>query len=460
MAASADLPAGRVARTARIGGLAAGQATRYAGTKAANVARTPQRRRIALEERHLKAADQILTVLGTMKGPAMKVGQLLAFVDLGILPKDVRPHFQRKLASLCDTAPQMPWPRMRAVLEGDLGGDLTAVFSEFDTTPIGAASIGQVYRARLREGDEVAVKVQYPGIATAARADLKNLAIVLRLGQSLAPSIDMKALAAELTARFTEELDYGREARNAREIADLYDGHPFIAVPEPIDALCSEHVVVTRFASGAGFDDIRSLPQAERDRAGEMIVRFFFGSLFRHGCFSGDPHPGNLAWQADGRLAFFDFGSYQRVAMRRIDLLTDGLRAAGERRGEDLLALLADQRILLRPDSVSAEQALGYVDDTCGWFLTDRELTMTPRIASAAIVQSLSPATDYLDEMRGQHVPPEHALLVRTVVSSMALLGQLQARANWHRIAREWIYGDPPATELGQREADFFARAR
>jgi hypothetical protein len=85
---------------------------------------------------------------------------------------------------------------------------------------------------------------------------------------------------------------------------------------------------------------------------------------------------------------------------------------------------------------------------------------MTPRVASEAILQSLAPATDYREEMRGQDLPVEWALLVRTVVSAMALLGQLTATANWHRIAREWVYGDPPATELGQLEADFFARPR
>jgi predicted unusual protein kinase regulating ubiquinone biosynthesis (AarF/ABC1/UbiB family) len=456
----AEIPATRVGRTARIGGLAASQATRYAGTKAANITRTPQQRRTALEQRHLQAADQILTVLGTMKGPAMKVGQLLAFVDLGILPKSVRPHFQRKLAALCDTAPEIPWPRMRPVLEASLGRGLAEVFAHIDPAPIGAASIGQVYRATLHDGRDVAVKVQYPGIAAAARADLKNLAIVLRLGQSLAPSIDMRALATELTDRFTEELDYVREAANAREIADVYAGHPFIAVPEPVDELCGPQVVVTHFAAGLGFDALRALPQHDRDRAGEMIVRFYFGSLFRRGCFSGDPHPGNLVWQPDGRLAFLDFGSYQRLDASRIELLIAGLRAAGEGRGDDLLALLAEQRILLRAAQVSAEQAIGYVYDTCGWFLNDVALTMTPRTASEAIIQSLSPATDYLDEMRGQQVPPEHALLVRTVVSSMALLGQLGATANWHRIAREWIYGDAPATELGQLEADFFGVAR
>jgi predicted unusual protein kinase regulating ubiquinone biosynthesis (AarF/ABC1/UbiB family) len=460
MATARDIPATRAARTARIGGLAAGQATRYAGTRAANVARSPERRKLALEQRHLQAADQILTVLGTMKGPAMKIGQLLAFVDLGLLPKSVRPQFQRKLAALCDTAPQIPWTRMEPVLVAGLGRPLEQAFRDIDEEPIGAASIGQVYRATLHDGRDVAVKVQYPGIAAAARADLKNLAMLLRFGQSLAPSIDMRALAAELTSRFTEELDYVQEARNAREIAAAFRGHPFIAVPEPIDEFCNSQVIVTEFVAGKSFNEITLLPADERNRVGEIIVRFFFGGLFRLGCFSGDPHPGNLVLQPDGRVAFFDFGSYKRVDRQTIELLMAGLRAAAENRGEDLLTLLAEQQVLLRADRVSAEQALGYVHDTCGWFLKDATLTMTPRIASAAIIQSLSPATDYLDEMRGQQVPPEHALLVRTVVSSMALLGQLGARANWHRIAREWIYRESPVSGLGQLEADFFARDR
>jgi hypothetical protein len=136
------------------------------------------------------------------------------------------------------------------------------------------------------------------------------------------------------------------------------------------------------------------------------------------------------------------------------------LRAVCEDRGADVISFLGDEGILMRPERVTPDDALGYFDDTCGWFLHDERLTMTPRVASQAILQSLAPRTDYKDSMVGQDLPVEWALMVRTGLSSMALLGQLRATANWHRIAREWIYGEPTETELGQLEADFFARPR
>src|ERR1700704_5437922 len=145
------IPTSRVGRTAKIGGLAAGQAIRQAGTRAANVARTKQGRQAALERRHIEAAEQIVAALGTMKGAAMKVGQVMSFLDVGVVPEDYREEFQRRLAALRDAAPTVSFKDMRKVIEEELGDRLKDVFEEFDEEPIAAASIGQGYRARLAE---------------------------------------------------------------------------------------------------------------------------------------------------------------------------------------------------------------------------------------------------------------------------------------------------------------------
>src|SRR5690349_19027901 len=147
-----DIPTGRVARGAKIGRLAAGQTARQLGTRAANVARDEDARQAALERRQVEAAEQIVAALGTMKGAAMKLGQVMSFLDVGLVPEEYREDFQRKLAELRDAAPKVAWKDMRKVVEGEYGESLDSVFHTFDPVPIAAASIGQVYKARLHDG--------------------------------------------------------------------------------------------------------------------------------------------------------------------------------------------------------------------------------------------------------------------------------------------------------------------
>ena len=172
-------------RTAKIGGLAAGQAIRQAGTRAANVARSKERGDAALERRQIEAAEQIVAALGTMKGAAMKLGQVMSFLDVGLVPDEYREEFQHKLAALRDAAPTVTFKEMRKVIEAELDDPIDEVFESFDEEPIAAASIGQVYRARLQDGRDVAVKVQYPGVAAAVRADMQNLGLILRLAKRI-----------------------------------------------------------------------------------------------------------------------------------------------------------------------------------------------------------------------------------------------------------------------------------
>src|SRR5918995_4476981 len=241
------IPTSRVARTARMGRLATGQAIRQAGTRAANVARSEEGRNAALERRHVEAAEQIVTALGTMKGAAMKLGQVLSFLDVGLVPEEYREEFQRKLGELRDAAPKVRFSDMRKVIESELEEPLLETFAEFDEEPVAAASIGQVYRARLHDGREVAVKVQYPGVAQAVRADIQNLGMILRLMKRIAPGLDVKATAEEVRARIGEELDYELEAQNQRSLARIFRGHPFIVVPDVVTSLSREKVIVTEF---------------------------------------------------------------------------------------------------------------------------------------------------------------------------------------------------------------------
>src|SRR3954454_10785476 len=235
------IPTSRIARSAKIGRLAAGQGTRQLATKATNVARSDEGKKVALEKRHIEAAEQIVAALGTMKGAAMKLGQVMSFLDVGLVPEEYREDFQRKLGQLRDAAPKVRFTDMRKVIESELEAPLKEIFAEFDETPVAAASIGQVYRARLRDGDRlVAVKVQYPRVAEAVRADMQNLGMILRLMKTIAPGLDVRSTGEEIRSRIHEELDYELEASNQRALARIYRGHPFITVPDVVTELSRE----------------------------------------------------------------------------------------------------------------------------------------------------------------------------------------------------------------------------
>src|SRR5881394_1289691 len=274
-----DIPTGRVRRASKVGRLAATQTAKQMGTRAANVGRGDEAKQRALERRQIETAEQIVAALGTMKGAAMKLGQVMSFLDVGLVPEEFREDFQAKLAELRDAAPKVSFKDMKKVIEREYGEKIDDVFETFDPVPIAAASIGQVYKARLDDGRCVAVKVQYPGVAEAVRADLQNLGLILRLMKSIAPGLDVRSVAEEVRARIGEELDYELEAQNQRTMARAFRGHPFIVVPDVMTSLSRERVVVSEFVSGRGFEEFKQLPQAERDRIGEMIFRFYFGCM-------------------------------------------------------------------------------------------------------------------------------------------------------------------------------------
>jgi predicted unusual protein kinase regulating ubiquinone biosynthesis (AarF/ABC1/UbiB family) len=454
------IPTSRVGRTAKIGGLAAGQAIRQAGTRAANVTRTKQGRDAALERRHIEAAEQIVTALGTMKGAAMKIGQVMSFLDVGVVPEEYREEFQHKLAALRDAAPTVTFKQMRTVIEDELGDPLKEFFDEFNQEPIAAASIGQVYRARLTDGRQVAVKVQYPGVAAAVRADMQNLGLILRLVKRIAPGMDPKAIGEEIRSRIHEELDYELEAQNQRSLARIFRGHPFIVIPDVITSLSRERLMVSEFVSGAGFEDLKGYDQKERDRIGEMLFRFYFGCLYRHGQFSGDPHPGNFLLLDDGRVAFLDFGLFKRMEAEPVDLELACQRAVVEGDAATLHELLATSGFLPNPERVDPEHLLAFIRDAIWWYTTtDEVVQLTPEIATQVMIESSDPRSSHFREMRHQAMRPEHLFGRRMEMLTLAVLSQLRAGANWHRIAREWMYGDEPVTELGREEADFYGRS-
>jgi predicted unusual protein kinase regulating ubiquinone biosynthesis (AarF/ABC1/UbiB family) len=453
------IPTSRVGRTAKIGGLAAGQAIRQAGTRAANVTRNKDRRDAALERRHIEAAEQIVTALGTMKGAAMKVGQVMSFLDVGLVPPEYREEFQHKLAALRDAAPTVTFKDMRKVIEQELGDPVSAVFKDFDEEPIAAASIGQVYRATLTDGRDVAVKVQYPGVAAAVRADMQNLGLILRLAKRIAPGMDPKAISDEIRERIHEELDYELEAQNQRRLARVFRGHPFIKIPEVITSLSRERVLVSEYVEGVGFEELKGYPQDDRDRVGEILYRFYFGCLYRQHQFSGDPHPGNSMLLADGRVAFLDFGLFKRMRAGAVELEIEVARAVIEGNTQTIMRLGSETGFFPEPDKFRPERVLEHFRAATSWYTTDEYIELTPEYATQVLIDMSDPRSEYFGYLRHESAPPDHIFGRRMEVLTLAVIAQLYARGNFHRIAREWFYGDDPETELGREEAAFWSRA-
>lgn len=453
------IPTSRVGRTAKIGGLAAGQAIRQAGTRTANVTRSREGRQAALERRHIDAAEQIVAALGTMKGAAMKVGQVMSFLDVGLVPEEYREEFQRKLGALRDAAPKVSFTDMRKVIEQELDDPLEDIFDEFEEEPIAAASIGQVYRAKLHDGRQVAVKVQYPGVAAAVRADMQNLGLILRLAKRIAPGMDPQAIGEEIRNRVGEELDYELEAQNQRTLARIFRGHPFIVIPDVVTSLARERVMVSEYVHGTGFEELKGYPQEDRDRISEILFRFYFGCLYRHRQFSGDPHPGNSMLLEDGRMAFLDFGLFKRMPPGTVELEIQVARAVIEGDKETIMRIGAETGFFPEPEKFNPDKVLGHFRAATSWYTEDDYIHLTPEYATQVLIDMSDPRSEYFGQLRHESAPPDHLFGRRMEVLTLAVIAQLHGRGNFHRVAREWFYGNPPATQLGEQEAAFYARA-
>jgi predicted unusual protein kinase regulating ubiquinone biosynthesis (AarF/ABC1/UbiB family) len=451
------IPKGRVRRSAKLGTTLGVQGARYAGTKAASIARSEEGRKEKLENRHLEAAIKLMGTLGEMKGAAMKLGQMASFIDIEFLPPEYREIYQEQLAKLRTDAPAMPWEKVVKVLEEEYEGvPLRELFSDIEREAFAAASIGQVHRAELPNGTRVAVKIQYPGVAEALEADLRNAGTLVRLGKAIAPGLDPKSIAAELRERVLEELDYEHEAQDQRSFARAYRDHPFIYVPDVYTRLSRRRVLVTELVEGQDFEQVKELDHEQRSRFGEIVFRFSFGSIYHLQHFNADAHPGNYILMADGRVAFIDFGMTKRIDREQIMLEQRAVDAAVRKDPERLREALHDLGFVKNPSKLDAERLMEHVMVVGGWYLEDRDYEVSSKQVMKMIEATSDPRSEYFDLVRRESMPADELMGRRMETGVMAVLAQLRAKRNWHRIMREWVYGDAPQTELGEQEWAYF----
>ena len=449
-------PTSRLARTGRVGGLVAGQGLRWAGTRAANLVRSPERAEAATGERAAALAHELVEQLGRMRGAAMKIGQVLSTVDFTAIPESEREDFKRTLAALRDDVPPLPFGKIEKLVRAELGGPVSAHFAEFEHEAFAAASIGQVHRAVTLDGEPVAVKVQYPGMAEAVETDLRNLGLLLPLVKRLAPGLDVRALAAEMRERVAEELDYEIEAQNHRAMARAWRDHPFAHVPTVHTTLSSRRLLVTELLEGRRFEEVKRLGAAERDRFGEIVFRFYFGTLTYLGRASGDPHPGNYLLLDDGRVGFLDFGLMRVIdpdylaAEHAIARATAAGDAAAVHRGMSALGYLPE------PADIDPQRLLSQLRVGAEWYFEPGERRITPAYVTGLLERS----REFVDDLRMMSLPPQALLIRRMEGLVFQTLGELRASADWAALGAEYHAGDPPSTALGEADAEFWGDRR
>lgn len=440
----------RVARGGALARVAASQITRDIGAQVATIGQPSDVRRKRRDAAAVTAVEQLVNVLGSMKGGATKIGQMLSMLDLSALPKAYRVPLQERLGPLCDSVPEVGFEQMRREIESGIGAPLSATFAEFDPAPVGSASIGQVYRATLHDGRDVAVKVKYPGIDQAVEADVKNLVAFVKFWRRALPAVAAKEFISELRETLQNELAYEAEAVNQHRAAKLYAGHPFIVVPDSVREFSSANVLVTEWVAGESSQSWDALDQSGRNRLGEILFRFYVGGIYRHREFCADPHPGNVLVRADGTVGFVDFGSYKFMTDADVAFETAAWNAAAVGDADELHRLAIEGGLIDTDSPISAERCLEYAIHAYGWQMSDK--VTDARGADGAILQMFDVRDTEFDGFRAMNYPPAHVFSRRVDLFTTTMLRSLQASANWYAIASEWMSDAQPATELGLLE--------
>jgi predicted unusual protein kinase regulating ubiquinone biosynthesis (AarF/ABC1/UbiB family) len=439
----------RLARSSRLWRLTVRRGAAYA-THAVRRRGADAAEREALDRQFtIRTANDVARELGHMKGAVMKAGQLISFI-VEALPDEA----QAALATLQAEAPPMAPSLAEATVAEELGRHPAKLFAHWEPVPAAAASIGQVHRARLHDGREVAVKVQYPGIGDAIGADLDNAELLYGLFSALAlKGLDVHAMVAELRARMIDELDYRLEAANQRAFCRMYEGHPFIRIPNVVDELSTGRVLVSEWVEGMPWSRFEAeASPADKQVAAEVLFRFAQQSVYRHQVFNGDPHPGNYRFHHDGTVTFLDFGLVKKWTAAEIAALwpvIDPLLAGDPARTvrEMVTAGFLPPDHGLDPADVYAYVSAPYVP-----FLSE-EFTFNRRFVADALGKIIDVKGPHQAVIERLNLPTSFVILDRVVWGMSALLGKLDARNHWRAILDEYRLGGPPATPLGEIEA-------
>lgn len=435
-----DLPRRGIARSARLAQVPLGVAGRTArgwgqrlGGRSAEEVTAEQRRR---------TAEQLFTVLGNLKGGAMKVGQQLSVLEAAF-PEDLAEPFRDALTRLQDAAPPMPAETVHEILATELGPRWgTTKFASFDDTPAAAASIGQVHKATWRDGRSVAVKVQYPGAGEALRSDLRQIARLARVTAGWVPGLDVKPITDELTATMTQELDYDQEAANQRLVARAFRDDPEFVVPEVLAH--AEHVLVSEWVDGVPVSRIiREGSPAVRAAVAQKYFDFLLVGPERSGVLHADPHPGNFRITPEGQLAIIDFGAVHPLPGGVPPIIGELVRAALDGDAETVHAGLTAEGFVRRNVTVDPDELLRYVTTFLEPLRHDRFTFSRDWMRDvAAVVQD--PKGEAFRTGLKLNLPPQYLMIQRVWLGAVGVLCQLESEIEVREPMERWIPGLAP----------------
>lgn len=432
----ADIKRGRAARNAKLASIPAG----FVGRAALGFGKrlTGKSRDEVNAELMEKAANQLFSVLGELKGGAMKVGQALSVMEAAV-PEEFGEPYREALTKLQKDAPPLPAAKVHRVLDGQLGTKWRTRFSSFDDQPVASASIGQVHRAVWHDGRDVAVKIQYPGADEALRADLKTMQRMVSVFKQLSPGADVRGVVDELIERTEMELDYRLEAENQRAFAKAYAGDPHFLVPHVVAS--SPKVMITDWTDGVPMAQIiRSGTVDQRDLCGTRLLELTFGAPARVGMMHGDAHPGNFMLLDDGRMAVIDFGA--------VAPLPDGLpvelgmiiRLARDKNYDLLLPTMEKVGFIQKGEQVPPKE----IDDMLRQYVEPIQVEVfhyTRKWLQKMAAVNMSGSVEQIKTARQMDLPAKLAMPLRVIASIVAISAQLDAHVPVRALAEQLIPG-------------------
>lgn len=310
---------GKITRFFKLAGMTASVAGRYTGFRILSAFMSADRAGRRKKVTDALVGNRIARTLGDLKGPVMKVGQMVS-ISSDLLPAEIA----LPLAALRKDAPPVSYEVIEKQIHAELGELPQRLFASFDREPFAAASIGQVHRAVTDDGREVVVKVQYPGVDRSCDADIAHLKFALRAaGIFKKKRKTLEAFFAEMTARLHEELDYCMEADNIRLLGEFHRRHPFVRIPKVVGERSSKRVLTMSYEGGDTLARAREYPREVRDLIGARLMQLVFSQIFSLGTLHSDPNPANFAFAPDGTITLYDFGSVKRFTPEEVAAARD-----------------------------------------------------------------------------------------------------------------------------------------